>query len=90
MSRHLRDILKWIDYLGDESGPRYTPLSGGKARPPLHVWAASEVGEACARCHLQRFMQDSRRYGASWLYQRPNGQLRMGVEPGCVKRGRGP
>jgi hypothetical protein len=58
-----------------------------RERAPLHTWATTWNGDRCARCQLTRYPTKSRRWGDGWLYQRANGQTRMGAEPACMRRG---
>lgn len=90
MTGHYRDEAAEIEHLEGHQFPAMSSVGGTtiRERGPLHVWRAGEFGDTCARCHMQRFVTQSRRWGQGFLYQKPNGQTKAGVEPRCVPRGK--
>jgi hypothetical protein len=90
VSPRYRDEATEIAHLEGSEFPGCGTVGGAtvRDRAPHHTWVETPWnGERCARCDLRRFTTQSRRWGDGWLYQRPNGQTRMGAEPACMRRG---
>lgn len=92
MSRYYSEAAE-IEHLEGPELLTVVTMTGSSAthQTPAHIWASEPFGfgDVCARCRLERFDAITKRGGEPQrLYRLGNGQLRMGAEPGCVRRGK--